>query len=508
MADTRVSGLAALTGAGSADGDLVPVVDVSDTSMAATGTDKKQTMTEHAVALRTRLTAGGDASGPLSALVLANSGVTANTYGDATHVPRFTVNGKGLITAVSSVAITGGTSGGVLPTGWYDVTNLGAFGLTSLVGDGTTDNSARLRALIATIAVFGHATFIWPPGVYLFNTAVEWGERAIHNIGTGFAGANNFPLDGPAMTAGAANMAIFTVTGGSGGQRSLFQASPSFEKMWFQGSGSLTGTTGLLIKAANRCHLTDVGFYVLTKGVEMDGNSLDCAWHSWRNVTMEYCTWGLYSSGGCNSWSWFGGYCGNCGTGIELQQANSVTLAGIKMNGPALYGFRGGTTAGAPFYDNNIQMFIEMDSSGSTRLDPAGGTVGTGRTCVQLDSNNNSDGTTGTGNKIVVQMHGGSGGDGNFGVVLGPNVHRNTIEIPYQTAFADDAHVFVDPKLRNNAGNIYGIMSPPMFGNGAPGGSTFGNQGQLYINKTAAAANTRAYINTDGSTGWAAITSA
>lgn len=53
--------------------------------------------------------------GPLSAdltLSHANSGVTANTYGDATHVPQVTVDAKGHVTGVSNVAISGG--GGAL----------------------------------------------------------------------------------------------------------------------------------------------------------------------------------------------------------------------------------------------------------------------------------------------------------------------------------------------------------------------------------------------------------
>lgn len=46
MADTKISALAALTGANSAPGDLLDIVDVSDTSMAATGTNKKITREE------------------------------------------------------------------------------------------------------------------------------------------------------------------------------------------------------------------------------------------------------------------------------------------------------------------------------------------------------------------------------------------------------------------------------------------------------------------------------
>lgn len=51
MADTKITGLAALTGANAADGDVLPVVDVSDTSMAASGTTKNMTMAELAVAV-------------------------------------------------------------------------------------------------------------------------------------------------------------------------------------------------------------------------------------------------------------------------------------------------------------------------------------------------------------------------------------------------------------------------------------------------------------------------
>lgn len=46
MADTRISDLTAITGANLATGDLLVAVDVSDTTMAASGTDKKITADE------------------------------------------------------------------------------------------------------------------------------------------------------------------------------------------------------------------------------------------------------------------------------------------------------------------------------------------------------------------------------------------------------------------------------------------------------------------------------
>ncbi len=64
------------------------------------------------------LTGDVTASGSGSvAATLAASGVAAGTYGDATHVPQVTFDAKGRATGVSSVAITGGGSGIMVLTG-------------------------------------------------------------------------------------------------------------------------------------------------------------------------------------------------------------------------------------------------------------------------------------------------------------------------------------------------------------------------------------------------------
>lgn len=62
MADTKITGLGAQTGAGAAVGDLFVTVDISDTSMAATGTDKKITLAELIAAVAARGT-GSDGTG-------------------------------------------------------------------------------------------------------------------------------------------------------------------------------------------------------------------------------------------------------------------------------------------------------------------------------------------------------------------------------------------------------------------------------------------------------------
>lgn len=71
MPDTKITDLAALTGANLASGDKFPAVDISDTSMAASGTDVSLTATQLAIGLATTLGIVGidkiwDAAGDLA----------------------------------------------------------------------------------------------------------------------------------------------------------------------------------------------------------------------------------------------------------------------------------------------------------------------------------------------------------------------------------------------------------------------------------------------------------
>ena len=63
MADTKISALTALTGVNAATGDLAVVVDVSDSTMAATGTDKKITLAETRIGLNVLRTVVNQTSG-------------------------------------------------------------------------------------------------------------------------------------------------------------------------------------------------------------------------------------------------------------------------------------------------------------------------------------------------------------------------------------------------------------------------------------------------------------
>ena len=126
----------------------------------------KQPAGNYLTALTGDITAAGPGS---AAATLATVNANTGTFGDSTHVPQITVNGKGLITSATSVGISVGGSGtvthtvGALTSGQLVIGNGGAdTRVSDLTGDVTTSGSTAttLATVNSSSGQCGDATHV------------------------------------------------------------------------------------------------------------------------------------------------------------------------------------------------------------------------------------------------------------------------------------------------------------------------------------------------------------
>lgn len=187
-------------------------LDVQVDGTTVTVVDNKLTATGGGGSGITELT-GDVTAGPGSgsqAATLANSGVAAATYGDATHVAQVAVDAKGRVTTAANVAITAGvsttgspasgnlakfsgassitngdltgdvtTSGGTVVTLANSGASAGTYGDSNNVAQIAVDAKGRITS-VANVAIIGASTvdysMLFRPGVFAYDSAANGGN--------------------------------------------------------------------------------------------------------------------------------------------------------------------------------------------------------------------------------------------------------------------------------------------------------------------------------------------
>jgi trimeric autotransporter adhesin len=366
-------------------------------------------------------TGTGLTGGPITSsgtISIANTGVTAATYGSASAVPQVAINAQGQITSASDVSIA--ISASQVTSGSFDITQ-GAVGLTSYTAG---DLVYYVSGTTLTNLAIGSSTYVMTSS----GSAPQWTDPATITVGT--ASSATTATTATNLAAGAANQIPYQTGAGA----TAFVSAPTIASTVLQwsgsafqwasvGTGSVTsvdvsgGTTGLTTSGGpitGSGTITIAGTLITSNG----GTGLttytagDLVYYSTGTALSKLgigsSTYILTSSGTAPQWS--------DPSGVTVGSATSATTATNVANGAAnqiVYNTASGTTSfitaptvantylewsGSAFQwsANPVGSVTSVDvSGGTTGLTTSGGPITTSGTITLAGTLITSNGGTG-----------------------------------------------------------------------------------------------------------------
>jgi len=365
----------------------------------------------------------------LSASQLPNSGVTAATYGDATHVGTFTVTAQGIISSASNTAITGFSGPVTVTDGTHPQSNVTTIDFTS----GATVSSGGAGQ--ANVAISGSSSPLTTKGDIFGHSTVD----ARIPVGT----------DGQILTADSSNSLGVSWGGtfsGTGGGLGVY-GDGSDGGQTYDGSTTILGmapvasvytlTRDIFLASStinNGVTIIPNGFRIFCQGTLTNNGTI-----SWNGASTSASAGGSTTSNSNSTISsaniGSSGASGGSGVGANGTAATSVITYGAQGGsggaGTPNAGGNGGTTIAAPakiqpirFLPNAVLLNGISGDNTLSNTNRAGG--GTGGGAGGGDGTNNGFGGGAGGGIVVVvaktfagtgviQARGGNGGSPSVG---------------------------------------------------------------------------------------------